>query len=90
LNVQRVKQRSGLGGHDVPSEKILDRYMRSLKLVPAAIESAVRAFVFDNTGEAPVWLAEKSPDGLLHLRRPESDCPAWFRTAVLPFARLAL
>jgi len=90
LNVERVKHRVRLGGHDVPARKIRERYARSLELAPAAIESANRVFVFDNTGPAPVWLAEKTPDGRLYLRRPEGECPAWFKTAILPFARLAV
>lgn len=49
INVARVASRVRAGGHDVPSDKIVARYYRSLKLLPSAVEIADQAIVFDNT-----------------------------------------
>lgn len=49
LNVDRVAQRVALGGHDVPREKILERYERVLGLLPNAIRLADRTVLFDNS-----------------------------------------
>ena len=34
LNVERVKQRVALGGHDVPHDRIVARYERTMALLP--------------------------------------------------------
>ena len=37
INVARVKARVNLGGHDVPEDKIVSRYARSLGLLMEAV-----------------------------------------------------
>jgi predicted ABC-type ATPase len=37
LNVSRVRNRAALGGHDVPPNKIMERYKRCLELVGEAV-----------------------------------------------------
>lgn len=49
INVERVARRVQDGGHDVPTEKIIQRYYRSMALLPQAVELANRAIIFDNT-----------------------------------------
>jgi len=49
INLERVDHRVSLGGHDVPIDKILNRYMKSLELLPALIPHTYRAFLFDNS-----------------------------------------
>ena len=49
INVNRVALRVQAGGHDVPSNKIVARYRRTLNLLPSAIDVCDRAVVFDNT-----------------------------------------
>jgi predicted ABC-type ATPase len=49
LNVARVAQRVALGGHDVPADRIVSRYERSLELLPRALRVATRGAVFDNS-----------------------------------------
>jgi predicted ABC-type ATPase len=78
LNVHRVENRSHLGGHDVPHDKIVDRYQRCLQLAPEALSHAARAFLFDNSGVEPVWLAQLLPEGTLELRVTRSRLPSWF------------
>jgi predicted ABC-type ATPase len=84
LNVYRVKNRAALGGHDVPAEKVVERYRRCLELVGEALAHAYRAFLFDNSGTEPVWLAELTPAGELRLKTAAEVLPAWFKKWVAP------
>jgi predicted ABC-type ATPase len=49
INLERIKSRIQKGGHDVNSKKTIDRFYRSLALLPDAIKKCDRAFIFDNT-----------------------------------------
>lgn len=51
INVARVSARVALGGHDVPQEKILQRYDRALKLIPQLVEVCDILHIYDNTAE---------------------------------------
>jgi predicted ABC-type ATPase len=84
LNILRVQNRVALGEHDVPEDKIVDRYDRCLKLVAGAIAFAHRAYLFDNSGEEPIWLAEWLPDGHAQLKVLPGTLPDWFNTWVVP------
>jgi predicted ABC-type ATPase len=84
LNIYRVKNRAALGGHDVPENKIVERYKRCLELVGEALVHAHRAFLFDNSGTEPVWLAQLTPEGQLQLKVPAESLPSWFKTWVAP------
>jgi predicted ABC-type ATPase len=84
VNVGRVKMRVAAGGHDVPEDKIVERYGRCLRLVREALAHAHRAFLFDNSGANPVWLAEFDPHGSCKLRVSRDSLPKWFHTWVWP------
>jgi len=49
LSVARVRARTGEGGHDVPEQKIRDRYVRGQPLIRQAVLRADRGMVFDNS-----------------------------------------
>jgi predicted ABC-type ATPase len=49
INVARVRGRVREGGHNVPEDKIIERYYRSLALLPLAIENADLVDLYDNT-----------------------------------------
>ena len=49
LAVARVIERVEAGGHDVPDEKILSRFPRTLDNLTHALESVDHAFLFDNS-----------------------------------------
>jgi predicted ABC-type ATPase len=49
LNVARVALRVSEGGHDVPKDRIIARYERTMQLMPQAILIADRSFIFDNS-----------------------------------------
>jgi len=51
INLQRVKNRAESGGHDVPDEKIFNRYFRTMSNLYAAFKLADRAYLFDNSKE---------------------------------------
>lgn len=79
INVARVANRVRLGGHPVPEDKIRARYQRSLKLLLNALRYCNRAYIFDNSGSAPVLLADIA-DGSVTART--TLLPAWFVEAV--------
>lgn len=47
----RVRQRVSEGGHDVPDQRILDRYPRTLANLRQAVRQANMAMLYDNPGE---------------------------------------
>jgi hypothetical protein len=91
INVHRVENRVSRGGHDVPHERIVARYWRTLELLPYAALVARRTVLFDNsalvgylansllpnpkTGFRPV--GEMIGDGKDYEIVLESDVPTW-------------
>lgn len=61
INIARVSARVALGGHDVPKEKILQRYERALKLIPQLVEVCDILHIYDNTAE-PFRIFKKRKD----------------------------
>lgn len=49
LSIERVRARTKEGGHDVPEQKIRDRYQRGQPLIREAVLQAERGMVFDNS-----------------------------------------
>jgi predicted ABC-type ATPase len=74
INLGRVSARVAAGGHDVPEEKTLSRYERSMKLLPEAIRVADLAEVYNNSLENPVLIAEKTrkQEILVYPQKPPS------------------
>ena len=58
INVERVKARAAAGGHDVPSEKVISRYQKSLKNLSQLVRIADMTRVVDNTGDTPALICE--------------------------------
>jgi predicted ABC-type ATPase len=82
INVARVKARVNLGGHDVPEDKINQRYHRSLDLLLDAVRHTNRAYLFDNSrhGGEHLWVAEITEGQELELKC--DPMPLWFQKAV--------
>jgi predicted ABC-type ATPase len=59
LNVQRVRLRVSKGGHDVPEEKIRQRWMKSLGQLPWFWDQADQAAIYDNSGAVPRLVGRK-------------------------------
>ncbi|HUH72365.1 MAG TPA: zeta toxin family protein [Mycobacterium sp.] len=71
LAVQRVRYRVNAGGHDVPKDKIRERYQRFWALVATAITRCDSATVFDNSAlKGPRTVAQMSGGRLI-------GAPAW-------------
>lgn len=65
INIQRVKSRVKAGGHDVPEEKIISRYDRSLKNLSQLVRIADHTRVIDNSGDKPHMICEISNQQLV-------------------------
>jgi predicted ABC-type ATPase len=84
INVARVNYRVTQGGHDVPQNKIIDRYHRSLGLLREAIRYTDRAFFFDTSSlgvDAEIIYVAEITDGMSVDVKVEA-MPNWFRAAV--------
>lgn len=99
INQARVAQRVSSGGHDVPTDKIINRYNSSLSLLHEMVKRCRRAYFFDNSSEMHLHFAEATPDGYLDIYESvfnridaewfiESVLKKWDRTKVR-FARLS-
>ncbi|WP_221305454.1 zeta toxin family protein [Prosthecobacter dejongeii] len=82
INVARVKARVNLGGHDVPEDKIVSRYSRSLDLLLNAVRFTNRAYLFDNSrhGGDHLWVAEITEGQDLEIKC--DPLPHWFQHSV--------
>ena len=87
INADRVAERYEQGGHNVPPDKIVARYARSLANLPDAMPYLSRAFFFDNSGAEMKYLACFSDDAGLETHLPENELPAWFKTFWTAVAR---
>ncbi len=54
INVRRVEARAKQGGHDVPKDKIISRYYRSLKYAEELFKLSDECFKFDNSNELSI------------------------------------
>ncbi|MBL0739851.1 zeta toxin family protein [Chryseolinea lacunae] len=77
INIKRVAGRVAAGGHDVPTDKILTRYERTMRNLEPALKVAYRAYIFDNSGNETIKIAEKDNEGNLFL---EERVPQWLLT----------
>ncbi len=57
-NIARVGARVANGGHAVAADKIVERYHRSIALLRPALKLTDRAYLFDNSDEEPLLMAE--------------------------------
>ncbi len=74
LALQRVKHRVDAGGHDVPEDKVRQRFQRLWALVVTAITRCDSATVFDNSAlKGPRIVAQMSGGRLIGAAR----WPAW-------------
>ena len=81
INVSRVRYRVSRGGHPVPEDKIATRYRRSLDLLMQAIQCTHRAYIFDNSTNEHIWLAEITDGQSLEMKTDQ--IPRWFKESLL-------
>lgn len=78
INVWRVRSRVASGGHDVPEEKIVERYDRALSLVKYLVSLCDICHIYDNSGSKPFRIFKK--------RKSQSyydECDDWYREDIL-------
>lgn len=81
LHIQRVAARVERGGHDIPIEKIRQRYESSIANLVTLVPACCQVLVFDNSN--PLRDDKPSPVKLLHLledrfsQAPIADMPEW-------------
>jgi predicted ABC-type ATPase len=82
INCGRVEERVLKGEHDVPLDKIKERFIPSLENLFPALQHCRRAYIFDNSGTHMELIAEKQLDNSLILSNKE-HIPAWVDEYVL-------
>lgn len=60
VNVIRIEARVATGGHDVPTEKIVSRYEKSLRRVPQFVALCDVCHIYDNTTQETVRIFKKT------------------------------
>lgn len=84
INISRVKNRVTMGGHNVPEDKIVQRYHRSLELLFDAVQYTDRAYIFDSSNSSDdkkyTWLAEITHGEELEMKT--DFMPYWFKQAL--------
>ncbi len=74
INLERVKVRVKLGGHDVPEEDQRRRYPRTLANMQKLMPKADLAAIFDNSTDKGHVLAGVGHAGFMHWVEP---LPEW-------------
>ncbi|QEH40684.1 toxin [Chitinophaga sp. XS-30] len=77
ISVRRVEERVKKGGHPVPPEKIVERYVRSLELLSDMIPYCHRCFIFDNSLDTGYRLILDVEDGERVTVQTEDAIPMW-------------
>jgi predicted ABC-type ATPase len=81
INASRVARRMLEGGHQVPIEKIISRYTRSMANLDVAIPLADRVYIYDNSIEDVfARLIARTQDGTL--RKVYEAVPTWVDDAI--------
>lgn len=78
INVHRVKSRVKAGGHDVPEEKIVSRYEKSLRNISRLIRIADHTRIIDNSGDEPHMICE-----VINQRITIWETPQWSKKDIL-------
>lgn len=86
INAARIAGRVMEGGHTVPIDKIVSRYVRSVANLAPAIRLADRVYVYDNSVDATqARLCVRTQDGLL--RKVYGPLPDWIGDAISALER---
>jgi len=78
INVRRVKSRARAGGHDVPEDRIISRYEKSLRNLALLVRIADHTRVIDNSNDKPRLICEVHNQ---HVTIWENE--QWTRKAIL-------
>ena len=72
INVCRVRARVAEGGHDVPADKIIERYRRALGLVKDVVAVSDVCHIYDNSEETPFRIFKKRKESCYY-----QECEDW-------------
>ena len=95
INLERVRTRVHLGGHDVPEDRIVARYHRTMAFLPEIVRRVDRAWIFDNSvratdvsvfGGRVVAMATAGEDRRIEIMT-RSPVPRWINQYLLEPAR---
>ncbi len=97
LHIERVRARVARGGHDIPEQKIRERYARSLLNLLRLMPKLTELRVYDNSREAdPQAGVAPQPRLILHVNRGKlaavgelTSTPTWAKPVVLAALKLA-
>jgi predicted ABC-type ATPase len=79
ISEQRVAIRASQGGHDVPRDKLLERYSRTMNNLKRAFTSLQNVWVYDHSDlDRGYYLVAKVVDG--HKIDVHEPTPEWLRT----------
>jgi len=81
INISRVKNRVAFKGHDVPEDKIISRYYRSLGFLKEAVKLSDRAYIFDNSSDEKTWICEITNGSDVDFKVDE--IPSWIEEYLL-------
>jgi len=85
ISIQRIKNRVETGGFDVPEEKIINRYYRTLNNIFSAFKLSDKTYFFDNSNEnlngSFNFFMEKN-DNNIYISNTNS-VPQWFNEYIL-------
>lgn len=86
INKGRIENRVADGEHDVPFEKVLNRYPKSLNNIARAIKSVDRAFFWDNSSQDTRFIASyDATTALVEMKVPQEQIPTWFREYIINY-----
>lgn len=83
INIERVKQRVDLGGHNVPEDRIIKRYNESLQLLADIIPLCHRVYLFDNSSEERSIEPVAEIDSARKLTLKTEQLPWWVEEYVI-------
>jgi predicted ABC-type ATPase len=89
INVARVAQRVASGGHNVPEDRIIARYARTMARLPDAVAVADRTYLFDNSDlineyryAGLRWVASFAKNDEILTVKLKNSAPKWARDCI--------
>ena len=97
LHIARVRSRVARGGHDIPEDRIRERYARSVLNLIRVLPELAELRVYDNSSEAdPHTGAVPEPRLIIHLKRRKivavcdlASAPEWAKPILLAALKTA-
>lgn len=80
INISRVRYRTRIKNNSVSEDTIISSYQRSLDLLKQAIPFTNHAYIFDNSTNENIWLAEIKNGHSMEMKK--GLVPSWFKKAL--------